>query len=150
VDVSDIIARLGAAAVLGGGIGLNRFLHRKSVGIRTLGLVAIVAAAVVAGVEERFGADAASRAIQGIVTGIGFIGAGVIVHGQNQNSIHGLTTAATVWVSAAIGILCGLGVWLVTLTGFALVFLLLVFGGGLETWAAKRYGAPDDEPPSLV
>src|SRR6476659_7889705 len=104
MNLADIGIRLTVAAVIGCMIGLNRFAHHRFIGVRTLGLVSLGAAAlVVAALETGSGSDqlaAASRIIQGIVTGIGFIGAGVIVQGERGHKVHGLTTAATVWVSA--------------------------------------------------
>ncbi len=150
MDATDIVLRLGVAAVLGGGLGLNRFLHRKSAGVRTLGLVSIVAASIVTGATDRLDPASVSRIIQGILTGIGFIGAGVIVRGQGHKAVHGLTTAATVWVAAACGILCGLGVWLVTAIGYGLAVALLTLGGPLEKWAADRYGISEGTPPTTM
>src|SRR6476646_7541789 len=106
-DWLEIITRLGAAALIGGGIGLNRHLHHKSTGLRTLSLVACGAAGLVLAALHAAGGeshvDAMSRVIQGIMTGVGFIGAGVIVRNHPGEKIHGLTTAATVWMTAALG-----------------------------------------------
>ncbi len=149
-----IILRLSAAAVIGCLIGLNRFEHRRYIGVRTLGLVSLGAAGlVVAALETGSGSDqiaAASRIIQGIVTGIGFLGAGVIVQGERSHKVHGLTTAATVWVAAAAGALCGLGAWRTTVTLSVLVGLILVVGGPIERLLTHRYGSETDEshPPS--
>jgi putative Mg2+ transporter-C (MgtC) family protein len=73
-----------------------------------------------------------SRVIQGILTGVGFIGAGVVLHDKTQMKIHGLTTAATVWVAAVLGVTAGMGAWLVTVMGSGLTLVLLVFGGRIE------------------
>lgn len=144
----DVILRLGAAALAGGALGLNRYLHHKNIGIRTLGLVAIMSAALVAGALDTAGMDGTSRVVQGIITGIGFIGAGVIVREQGDHSVRGLTTAATVWVAAAFGVLCGLGNWRLLAVGGLLAALLLLDGGRLEKWIAgktkkKSPDAPD-------
>ena len=108
----DVGIRLGAAALAGGMIGINRDLADRPMGTRTLGLVALGAAAVavatiqVAGVAEN--PDAMSRVVQGIIqgvmAGISFIGAGVILRDAQTRTVEGLTTAATVWVTAALGI----------------------------------------------
>jgi putative Mg2+ transporter-C (MgtC) family protein len=135
-------------------IGLNRFAHHRFIGVRTLGLVSLGAAGLVlAALETGSGTDqlaAVSRIIQGIVTGIGFIGAGVIVQRERGHKVHGLTTAATVWVSAVVGILCGLGAWRVTLIVSVLVAVVLVVGGPIEKLLVRRYGsdAEDDNPTS--
>ena len=77
----DIILRLGAAILVGSVIGLNRELHHKPTGMRTLGLVALGSALAVLAVAQDPQADV-SRVIQGVITGVGFLGAGVILHGQ--------------------------------------------------------------------
>ena len=113
LDWWDIILRLGVATLASGVIGLNRDLHGKPIGLRTLALVGLATATVVllanpAALEAGRLSDATSRVIQGLLTGIGFLGAGVIVH-SNEAKIKGLTSAACVWFTACIGIVCGLG-----------------------------------------
>ena len=143
MNLADIGIRLTVAAVIGCMIGLNRFAHHRFIGVRTLGLVSLGASALVAAaLETGSGSDqltAASRIIQGIVTGIGFIGAGVIVHGERGHKVHGLTTAATVWVSAVAGILCGLGAWRVATIVTVLVGVVLLAGGPIEKLLIRRY-----------
>jgi putative Mg2+ transporter-C (MgtC) family protein len=139
----DIALRLGSAMLIGGAIGLNRDLHHKPTGMRTLGLVALgstLAVLAVAGDPA-----AVSRVVQGIITGIGFLGAGVILHRPTGGKVHGLTTAASIWVTAAMGVLCGMGAWPILVVGVSLVLLLLVFGGPFEKWCHKRLGSDDDE-----
>jgi putative Mg2+ transporter-C (MgtC) family protein len=135
----DIFLRLGAAAVIGAAIGLNRDLHGKPTGVRTLGLVGLGAALVVlASMDFHTGqgldANPVSRAIQGVLTGIGFLGAGVIVRDSMGKTVQGLTTAALIWLTACLGIVCGLGAWTVALVALVLVFVLLAGGGALEQW----------------
>jgi len=146
-----IVTRLFAAALIGCLIGLNRFAHHRYIGVRTLGLVSLGAAGLVlSALETGTGSDqiaAASRIIQGIVTGIGFLGAGVIVQRERGHKVHGLTTAATVWVAAAAGILCGLGAWRVAATLTVLVGLVLFAGGPIERFLIVRYGAQSEEKP---
>ncbi|MGX7703620.1 MgtC/SapB family protein [Methylobacterium sp. Gmos1] len=134
LSTTEICLRLGAAVLAGGLVGINREMHSKPVGVRTLGLVALGAALVtLAGSGfSGDGTDAnASRAIQGTITGIGFLGAGVIVKGE-AGRVHGLTTAAAIWVTAALGIICGLGAYrpLALGTGFLLATLLI--GGVID------------------
>jgi len=130
------LVRLLAALATGMAVGLNRDLSGKPVGMRTLGLVALGAALVVlAGTGPdgvHLAPDAVSRVIQGILTGIGFIGAGVILHDRGGRTVHGLTTAASVWISAALGIAAGLGAWVVLIAGAALALVTLVFGRRIE------------------
>ena len=137
---TEVIVRLGSAALLGGALGINRYLHHKNVGVRTLGLVSVLAAALVTGTLEATGIDGAARVIQGIITGIGFIGAGVIVREPSDQTVRGLTTAATVWVAAALGALCGLGSWRLVAVSALIVGVLLLDGGRLERWVAGEKG----------
>lgn len=151
MTLTTIFIRLFVAALIGGLIGLNRFAHHRYIGVRTLALVSLGATGlIVAALENGSGSDqlaAASRIIQGIVTGIGFIGAGVIVQRERGRKVHGLTTAATVWVSAAAGILCGLGAWRVLVTVAVLVGIVLLVGGPIEKLLVARYAADTDQDP---
>ena len=132
----ETVVKLLAATAVGVVIGINRGMYGKPLGMRTLALVSLGAAAV-ALATLTFGdfpphSDALSRVVQGLIqgslTGIGFIGAGVILHDRNSKTVHGLTTAATVWITAALGLACGLGAWVVaaagTIIAIALLFLL--------------------------
>ena len=109
-QVTRIVLRLVIAAALGGVLGYERERQGKAAGVRTHMLVALGAALFVlvpqqAGVSE---ADM-TRVIQGVVAGIGFLGAGSIIKGNDEDTVKGLTTAAGIWLTAAIGIACGLG-----------------------------------------
>ena len=106
----ELAMRLGAAALVGAALGLNRDLHGKSTGVRTLGLVGLGSALAVLAFGQASSADT-SRVLQGIVTGIGFLGAGVIVRSNDGDHVHGLTTAACVWLTACIGAPCGASEW---------------------------------------
>src|SRR5215813_11827225 len=144
-DFADVILRLGAAMLIGAAIGLNRDLRGKPIGVRTLGLVGLASAiAVLAVVPNRGGGvdsiDATSRVIQGVLTGIGFLGAGVIVRRSIGNRVHGLTSAACAWTTACIGLVCGLAAWPVVATGVALIFILLIFGGPFERMSHRVLG----------
>src|SRR5262249_40717743 len=80
----------------------------------------------------------ASRVIQGVMTGVGFLGAGVIVHlGRKGQVVHGLSTAATIWITASLGVLCGLAAWRLLAVAFVLTVLLLVAGGAIENWLQR-------------
>jgi putative Mg2+ transporter-C (MgtC) family protein len=145
LDWTDILLRLGAAAAAGMILGINRDLANKPIGARTLGLVALGSAlAAVAtiqfpGIAEN--PDAASRVlqglIQGVMAGISFIGAGVILRDVGAKSVEGLTTAATVWVAAALGIACGLAAWGAALFGLGLALFLLVVVAWVESAVAR-------------
>src|SRR5882757_8549822 len=136
-DLGDVILRLGGATLIGTAIGLNRDLHGKPIGVRTLGLVGVASAMATLGVVSFGGPDpkvidAASRVIQGVLTGIGFLGAGVIIRGNVGDRVHGLTSAACAWTTACLGLVCGLAAWPIVATGVVLVFVLLIFGGPFE------------------
>ena len=139
----DIFFRLGAAVVVGCLIGLNRELHNKPTGMRTLGLVALGSALAVLAVAQGSTADA-SRVIQGVITGIGFLGAGVILHRPTGGKVHGLTTAASIWVTASLGILCGLAAWKTVVLATILIVLLLISGGPLEHRIHRFLGDEDE------
>lgn len=136
LDWSEIILRLGAATLAGGVIGLNRDAHGQPIGMRTLGLLSLATAMIVALSDPasdvgRF-SDASSRVVQGILTGIGFLGAGVILHSEKHFKVRGLTSAACTWLTACIGILCGAGQWRIVLVALILTFIILFTGGRIE------------------
>jgi len=142
----DFILRIFVAAMLGGAIGLEREYRAKEAGLRTHFLVAlgsalfmIVSAYGFAEVklaeEQRW--DIARIAAQ-VVTGIGFIGAGTIIFNKSENVIRGLTTAAGVWVTAAIGLACGGGMYILAIVSTALVLIGLEAFNLLIRWLTKR------------
>jgi putative Mg2+ transporter-C (MgtC) family protein len=145
----EVGLRLAAAAAAGATIGINRDLANKPIGMRTLGLVALGAAVVsVASIQVNGMADnpdAMSRVVQGIIqgvmAGISFIGAGVILRDAKARTVEGLTTAATVWVTAALGIACGLGRWNVVVIGVVIALVLLVAVAWVEALGSKANGS---------
>jgi putative Mg2+ transporter-C (MgtC) family protein len=142
-SLGGIAARLGTATGLGALIGLNRRVRHHPAGLRTHALVALGAATATAigfsiGPGPTDQAAAASRIIQGIITGIGFVGAGVVLHRNDPVGVHGLTTAASIWLVAILGIACGAGFVTPALVAFALVFLVLVAGGPIEHFFQER------------
>ncbi|QTL03739.1 MgtC/SapB family protein [Aquabacter sp. L1I39] len=151
----DSVLRLAVAVAVGMAVGLNRDLKGKPTGIRTLGLVCL-GAALVAVVSFRVDGilghpDATSRVLQGVIqgvmTGIGFLGAGVVLVDRVEMRIQGLTTAATVWVTAALGIACALASWTLILAGVGLALFLLVLAHPLERWLEARSGDRKEEAP---
>ena len=124
----QMILSLGLAVVLGGLIGLERELHRKPAGLRTNILIclgATVFTLIGFDLNANYGADIA-KLLAGVITGVGFIGAGVLI--QDRGGVHGLTTAATIWLVTGVGIMCGLERYLLAIgiTGTTL-FILWVF-----------------------
>jgi putative Mg2+ transporter-C (MgtC) family protein len=145
MEVTDIVLRLGAAMVIGCALGLNRDLHGKPTGVRTLGLVGLGSAIAVLIVSGAADLNPTSRVIQGLVTGIGFLGAGVIVHGYMNNHVHGLTTAACAWLTACVGAACGAGQWRMLSVAVPLIFIVLIFGGPLEKILRRDRREPEDQ-----
>ena len=110
----NVTLRLVVAAVLGGLLGFEREREGKPAGLRTHMLVALGAALfTIAPLAAGMNIEDASRVVQGVATGVGFLGAGTILKAREQQEIHGLTTAAGVWLTAAVGISVGMGpVWI--------------------------------------
>jgi putative Mg2+ transporter-C (MgtC) family protein len=122
-------------AILGGTIlGLNRWLHHKSAGVRTHSLVALGTALAMITIEGVKGSDvqAVSHVMQGILSGIGFLGAGVIIHRGENASVKGLTTAASIWACAVIGVTFGAGQLFLGVIGIVCMLIILLVGGPLE------------------
>jgi putative Mg2+ transporter-C (MgtC) family protein len=134
MDQLDTALRLVVATATGMVLGLNRDLEGKPLGARTLGLVSMSSALVALTVTQipaiAQSPDALSRAIQGIVvgvlTGIGFLGSGVILRHPDKGTVQNLTTAATTWATAALGLTCALAPWPLFLLGAAATLALLV------------------------
>jgi len=130
----SVVIRLLAGAIAGGALGLPRQLSDKPIGMRTLALVSLGAAMVSvaalrylpAGTDANATARVLQGLLQGLMVGVGFIGAGVILRDTSTNKVHGLTTAPTVWIAAALGIACGIADWLVAGVGLALALVILV------------------------
>lgn len=154
MDTLDIFLRLGAATLVGMVLGFNRDMHGKPTGIRTLGLVSLGVAVATVGVlqtqQALASSDAYSRLLQGIVqgvlTGIGFLGGGVILRSPRMHTVHNLTTAATVWVTSAMGIACAVASWKVIGIGLALAIVLLTMGDSVDKMIMRHY--PQAEPDS--
>jgi len=152
-DDIEALLRLLAAAGCGMLIGINRDLRGKPTGMRTLGLVCMGAALIsltamrVDGISGH--PDATSRVVQGIIqgvmTGIGFLGAGVVLRNLKELEVHGLTTAATVWVTAALGVACALANWHLILTALAVTLILLALVTPLESYLEARAPNKTDE-----
>ena len=108
--VTRITLRLLTAATLGGVLGFEREQKGKAAGLRTHMLVALGAALFVLIPQQAGASDAdLTRVLQGLVAGVGFLGAGTIIKGSGDEEIKGLTTAAGIWLTAAIGVAAGLG-----------------------------------------
>ena len=138
----EMALRLSLALLAGAILGLNRWLHHKAAGIRTHSLVAIGSATAVMslGTLGAIDTQALSHVLQGLITGLGFLGAGVIIRERASQRIHGLTTAASIWSSALIAAAFGAGQ--IALGTIALVAIVasLMLGGPLEHLVRRLTG----------
>ncbi|HEY9727394.1 MAG TPA: MgtC/SapB family protein [Chroococcales cyanobacterium] len=140
-DWSGILIRLGVALLVGAIIGLERETGHKPAGLRTYTLVSLGSALftlipILLGNTER-SADALSRVIQGITAGVGFVGGGAILResrspNKDEVKVRGLTSAAAIWVSAALGTAAGCGLWLMSLIAAMLTLVVLKLFKKLE------------------
>jgi putative Mg2+ transporter-C (MgtC) family protein len=134
-----VLIRVIAAILLGAVLGIERERAGKPAGLRTHMIVCLGTAVVVlACTEVNMGLDGLSRVIQGIVTGIGFIGAGTILKLNEQREIQGLTTAAGLWMTAAIGVAVGLGALGLAVIGTVLTLLVLVLEHVLNSRLTRK------------
>jgi len=145
-----LAGRLALAALLGGVLGLNREMALKPAGMRTHALVALGAAlATITGLELTASptedASAPGRIIQGLVAGIGFIGSGVILHRRDNHTVEGLTTAASIWVIAAVGVAVGAGLWRASTIVVLIALLLLAVGNQVDRLVHRLSRTPTDE-----
>lgn len=129
--------RLTLSVIVGGVIGLNRDFAHKPAGVRTHALVSLGTALMVlvvmpVGDDNSHHYDALSRVIQGVLTGIGFLGAGVILRDPGMRHVSGLTTAATIWLTALLGVACGAGLYIPVLFAIVLGGLVVTVGGRME------------------
>lgn len=145
----EFALRVAVGAFCGVLIGAERARDHKATGMRTLSLVGLASALLVVAVQSTAGgnADAQSRVIQGLVTGVGFLGAGVILHEARDARVQGLTTAASVWVTSILGIVAGLGEIGAALISALVVAVVLLLGQGVDRAIARRFGSDDDGYP---
>lgn len=144
----DAVLRLAAAMAGGMVLGINRDLRGKPAGVRTHALVALgacvvtIVSTVVVTSPDLPDQDAVGRVMQGIITGVGFIGGGVILKMPEARAIQGLTTAASVWITACISIAFGVGMWRLAVAATVLTLLALLLGGGVERVSERLLGGP--------
>jgi len=143
----ELIRRLLTAALLGALLGFEREIKHKSAGLRTNILIALGSALFTimsSELAEATGSDPGRVAAQ-IVTGIGFLGAGAIM--RTDSGIHGLTTAATVWVNAAVGVAAGAGRYHLAVIATIITLGALLLLRPIEPLIEKRFGTPDESSP---
>ncbi len=123
----------------------RRELQGKPAGVRTHALVALggslltVTSLQVSFTGTGFDPAAVTRVVQGIITGVGFLGAGVILRDDSRHTVHGLTTAASIWIVAGFGISCGAGLWRTALLALALTLVVLILGGPFERLVRRAF-----------
>lgn len=132
-----MLLRLTVATGAGALLGFERSRQNRAImGFRTLSLVGlsscIAVQAIVHSGLPQMNADAAGRVVQGVLSGVGFVGAGALLHGGKGMQVHGLATAASIWVSAALGAAAALAVWPLIGGGVVLAILVLLVGPPIE------------------
>lgn len=120
-----IVLKIIVAFILGAFIGYDREKHGKDAGIRTYAAVCVGALLFTSIGEHLTNTDAASRIVANVIVGIGFLGAGIITRGSTSESSNGLTTAATIWCTAAVGVAIGLNMFIIAIVGASTLYFLL-------------------------
>jgi putative Mg2+ transporter-C (MgtC) family protein len=139
---ADYVWRLVLAAGLGAAIGLEREYRQKAAGLRTNILIAVGSALfTILSVAMTQGTGDPSRVAGQIVTGIGFLGGGAIM--RYRDTVHGMTTAATIWMNAAIGVAAGTGRYSLAAFATALTLVVLVVLPPIEAYFERRAGLPE-------
>lgn len=146
-----LVGRVLLAVALGAALGYERELRGKPDGGRTHALIALAAAAFVL-VPLRCGATAAdvSRIVQGLAAGVGFLGAGAIIKPTGEGAVYGLTSAASIYFTTAVGVAAGLGHGLTAVLCTSLVLAVLTFLPKAEGWLKRRLGVIQAERKSLL
>ena len=149
-DFQALAFRLALATLLGATIGLNREVSSKPAGLRTHALVGLGAALVTTiglllALSPGGDINAPSRIIQGLLAGIGFLGAGAIMRAADGHEVHGLTTAATIWIVAAVGVAMGAGLWRPAVLAVGLALLVLIIGGPIDRRVHKMFQGSEKE-----
>ena len=140
---ADLLWRLLLATGLGAAIGLEREFRRKPAGLRTNILIALGSALfTILSISLGKETGTPDRVASQIVTGIGFLGGGAIL--RSRTSVHGMTTAATIWVNAAIGVAAGTGQFLLATVSTAVTLVVLAVLPPVETYFERRAGWPDN------
>ena len=144
-DVTQLVVRLLLASLLGGILGMERERHGKPAGVRTHMLVACSSALVVMVVSQKgMDDEALSRVLQGLLAGVGFVCAGAILKLEKEEQVHGLTTAAGVWMTAMIGIAAGLGREATAVLSTLIVLGILLLEGPIRRRMPTKTRSPDD------
>ncbi|SKC79926.1 Uncharacterized membrane protein YhiD, involved in acid resistance [Burkholderia sp. CF099] len=148
--ITQVVIRLGLALLLGGALGFEREMARRDAGLRTHMLVATGSALfVLVPLQAGFSQDNMSRVLQGLVSGIGFLGAGAIIKLSAEREVRGLTTAASLWLAAGVGVAAGLGR---EATAILSTVIALVILGGVRMFKPlvppHMHDKPEQDEPS--
>ncbi|HEU5294225.1 MAG TPA: MgtC/SapB family protein [Burkholderiaceae bacterium] len=152
MSAEEFALRVLVATLCGVLLGYERAQSHKNTGMRTLGLVGLGAGLLPAALQHAGASyDSTARVIQGLLAGIGFLGAGVILHGRGDDRPHGLTTAAAVWITSILGVVAGIGQIGPALAVAVLAFVILWLGARVDRAIearsadkpARRARAPD-------
>jgi putative Mg2+ transporter-C (MgtC) family protein len=131
------ILKIAVSAIVGSLVGLEREIRRKPAGFRTLALIC-VGATIFTICSYKLGVDVnRDRVAANIITGVGFLGAGVIF--RNNGSVSGITTAATIWIAAALGMLIGIGEYSLSVITLAVSLIILYALQYIQTWIDTRF-----------
>ncbi len=141
IQFQDVVLKLILSAIIGGVIGLEREVHEKPAGVRTNALICLGSALIMIisiYVTQNYGTTTSdpARIAAHVIAGIGFIGAGVIL--QSRGSVRGLTTAATIWAVAGIGLAIGCGFYAAALASAFIILIILLVIGRIEKLTIKR------------
>jgi len=137
----DLMLRLLLAAALGAAIGVERELRRKPAGLRTNILIALGSALFTTmSIDLATSGGTPDRIAAQIVTGIGFLGAGAIL--RSRGEVHGMTTAATIWVNAAVGMAAGAGAYTTATLATVITLVVLAVLGPAEDYFERRSSSP--------
>jgi putative Mg2+ transporter-C (MgtC) family protein len=150
LDFLENLAALSASVILGGLVGLERELRGRWAGMRTHMMVSLGAALFVLAIAAatQGNRDAISRLVQGLVAGIGFLGAGTILKLTDKLQVRGLTTASSIWLAAAVGTTCGLKLYALAVSGVVVTLIVLGACRYLERALDRAAGVdPDREEP---
>ena len=149
VETMDAALRLGSAVAIGGLVGFDRGLRQKPAGLRTHALVSLGASLMAYTGLELAPADpgASTRVLQGVIAGVGFLGGGVILRDTQDQRVRGLTTAASIWIVAGLGMACGVGHWRTALLASGFTLLVLIGGRRIEQLLAGPLGRVGDYGP---
>lgn len=145
----DVAVRIAFAAILPFAIGLERFLHKKPIDFRPFVIISVAACGLLIGsielLQSQSDAQAQidpTRVIEGVITGIGFIGAGAMF--REGNYVQGAGSAASIWCAGAIGLVCGMGeIWLAAIVALLVLLLLLASRPFTERWDPGTAGSDE-------